>query len=90
MKNLLIIITVLLLASCSASKDGIKMTGFHQEGNTYWQNQANKVIHRNQRYARMEARSANKEDRMMKNILHAKAKEKRMDKKYLAQTFDHH
>ena len=90
MKNLLIIITVLLLASCSASKKGIKVAGFHQGGNSYWQNQANKIVHRNQRYARMEARSAKKEDKMMKNILQANAKAKRMDKKYLAQTFDHH
>ena len=90
MKNLILILTVLLLASCSTSKDGIKLTGFHPDGNSYWQNQSNKIVHRNQRYAKMEARASNKEDRMMKSILKVKAKEKKKTKVFLAQTFDHH
>ena len=90
MKNLILILTAVLMASCSSSKNGIKLTGFHPEGNSYWQQQANKIVHRNQRYARMEARATKKEDRMMKNILQAKAKEKKKSKRYLAQTFDHH
>ena len=90
MKNIILIILVLLMASCSSSKKGVETSGFYKEGNTYWQNQANKIVHRNQRYARMEARAAKKEDRMIKRILQAKAKEKKKNKIYLAQTFDHH
>ena len=90
MKNLILIFSILLLASCSSSKNGIKLTGFHPDGNSYWQNQSQKIVHRNQRYARMEARASRKEDRLMKNILKVEAKEKKKDKRYLAQTFDHH
>ena len=90
MKNVLLIISILLLASCSSSKKGIKMTGFHDDDNSYWLSQSRKIVHRNQRYARMEARAARKEDRMSKRILKAKAKEKKKNKKYLAATFDFH
>lgn len=90
MKKILLIATILLFASCSSSKNGIKLTGFHPEGSNYWQNQANKIVHRNQRYAKMEARASKKEDKMMKRIMAVKAKEKKKQKVYLAQTFDHH
>ena len=72
MKNLLLILSVLIMASCSSSKNGIATNGFYKEGNSYWQNQSNKIVNRNQRYARMEARSAKKEDRMTKRILQVK------------------
>lgn len=90
MKNVVLILSILLLASCTGSKQGIKVSGFHDANNSYWLNQSHKIVHRNQRYARMEKRAANKEDRMTKNILAAKAKEKKKDKKYLATTFDFH
>lgn len=89
MKNLLLIVAVVFMASCSSSRNGIKVTGF-QYDNSYWQNQSNKIVHRNQRYARMEARDAKKESKMTKKILAVKAKEKKKQKLYLAQTFDHH
>lgn len=89
MKNLLLIAAVILMASCSSSKNGIKVTGF-QYDNSYWQNQSHKIVNRNQRYAKMESRDARKEDRMVKKILAVKAKEKKRKKIFLAQTFDHH
>ena len=89
MKNLLLILSVLLLASCSGSKNGVRVTGFQFDDN-YWHNQSHKIVNRNQRYARMEARAAKKEDRMSKRILAVKAKEKKKAKRFMAMTFDHH
>jgi len=91
MKKFIYILTIaVLMTSCSSSKNGIKLTGFYYNETNYWQNQANKIVHRNQRFAKMEACAAKKEDKMMKNILAAKAKEKQKNKKYLAATFDFH
>ena len=89
MKNLILILTVLLFASCSSSKNGIAVTGFQTTDN-YWQNQSKKVVHRNQRYAKLEKRTANKEDKMMKKVLKFKAKEKKKSKRLVAQSFDFH
>lgn len=89
MKNLILIALVILMASCSSSKNGIRVTGFQYDDN-YWQSQSHKIVHRNQRFARMEARDSRKEDKMSKKILAMKAKEKKRNKAYLAMTFDHH
>lgn len=95
MKKLLLILTIVFttLSFSSCTKKGIHLSSNDITSNNYWQNQSNKIVHRNQKYAKMEKRYALKEKKSIEKIIKFTTKKHKFEhSKKLAQTrtFDFH
>lgn len=95
MKKLLFILTITFLtfSFSSCTKKGIHLSSNDVQSDNYWQNQSKKIVHRNERYSKMEKRYALKEKKSIDKIMKYTSKRKKIThSKRLAQTrtFDFH
>lgn len=86
MKKFIYIISVLLfaLAIGSCSKRGIVLSTADLKTDNFWTNQSGKIVHRNNRYAKMEERDDRIMEKRKDKVEKILAKEKKKNKSYLA------